>query len=51
MVKNPFSNAGNAGSIPGLGAKIPPATRQLRPSAAKTKNKQKQNIHKEVMRT
>ena len=40
VVKNPTSNAGNAGSIPGLGMKIPHAMRkahvpQLRPNAAK----------------
>ena len=29
MVKNPPSNAGDSGSIPGLGTKIPHATRQL----------------------
>ena len=40
VVKNPTSNAGDAGLIPGLGMKIPHAMRnahvpQLRPSAAK----------------
>ena len=33
MVKNPFSNAGDAGSIPGLGTKIPHTEKQLSPSA------------------
>ena len=33
MVKNPPSNAGDAGSIPGLGTKIPHAVGQLSPCA------------------
>jgi hypothetical protein len=42
VVKNPPHNAGDAGSIPGLGTKIPHAREQLnphvttRPEAAKT---------------
>ena len=36
MVKNLPSNAGDAGSIPGLGTKIPHATGQLSPRAATT---------------
>ena len=36
IVKNPPSNAGDAGSIPGLGTKIPLATGQLSPRAATT---------------
>ena len=32
-VKNPPSNAGDAGSIPGRGTKIPHATEQLSPHA------------------
>ena len=36
MVKNPPSNAGDAGSIPGQGTKIPHAVRQLSPCAAIT---------------
>ena len=34
MVKNPPSNAGDAGSIPGQGAKIPHAMGQLSPRAS-----------------
>ena len=34
MVKNPPSNAGDAGSIPGRGTKIPHATGQLGPRTA-----------------
>ena len=34
VVKNPPSNAGDAGSIPGWGTKIPHATGQLSPCAA-----------------
>ena len=34
MVKNPPSNAGDAGSIPGQGTKIPHAAGQLSPRAA-----------------
>ena len=33
MVKNPPSNAGDEGSIPGPGSKIPRAARQLSPCA------------------
>ena len=33
MVKNPPSNAGDAGSIPGWGTKIPHTVGQLRPCA------------------
>ena len=36
MVKNPPSNAGDAGSIPGQGTKIPYATGQLSPHATIT---------------
>ena len=36
VVKNPPSNAGDAGSIPGRGTKIPRATGQLSPSATTT---------------
>ena len=36
MVKNLPSNAGDAGSIPGRGTKIPHATGQLNPCAATT---------------
>ena len=32
VVKNPPSNAGDAGSIPGQGTKIPHAVGQLRPA-------------------
>ena len=32
-MKNPFSNAGDAGSIPGLGTKIPHTEEQLSPGA------------------
>ena len=35
-VKNPPSNAGDAGSIPGRGTKIPHATGQLSPRATTT---------------
>ena len=35
-VKNPPSNAGDAGSIPGRGTKIPHAVEQLSPRAATT---------------
>ena len=35
VVKNPPFNAGDAGSIPGLGTKIPHTTRQLSPRSAK----------------
>ena len=37
VVKNPPSNAGDAGSIPGQGTKIPHAVGQLRPNAAANK--------------
>ena len=37
MVKNPPSNAGEAGSIPGQGTKIPHAVGQLSPCATTTK--------------
>ena len=33
-IKNPPSKAGDVGSIPGLGTKIPYAVKQLRPCAA-----------------
>ena len=36
MVKNPPFNAGDVGSIPGQGTKIPHAAGQLNPSAATT---------------
>ena len=36
MVKNLPSNAGDAGSIPGRGTKIPPAEGQLNPRSATT---------------
>ena len=36
VVKNPPSNAGDAGSIPGRGTKIPHATRQLSPCVTTT---------------
>ena len=36
MVKNPPSNAGDVGSIPGQGTKIPHATGQLSPHATTT---------------
>ena len=36
MVKNPPSNAGDTGSIPGQGTKIPHATGQLNPHATTT---------------
>ena len=36
VVKNPPSNAGDTGSIPGRGTKIPHATGQLSPCAATT---------------
>ena len=36
VVKNPPSNAGNAGSIPGQGTKIPQATEQLSPCTRTT---------------
>ena len=36
MVKNPPSNAGDAGSIPGRGTKIPHAAGQLSPHASTT---------------
>ena len=36
VVKNPPSNAGDAGSIPGRGTKIPPAAGQLSPGATTT---------------
>ena len=36
MVKNPPSNAGDTGSIPGPGTKIPLAEGQLSPSTATT---------------
>ena len=35
VVKNPPSNAGDVGSIPGPGTKIPHATEQLSPGTAK----------------
>ena len=41
MVKNPPSNAGGTGSIPGQGTKIPHATRYLKPVLCnKRKSKQ-----------
>ena len=36
VVKNPPSNAGDAGSIPGRGTKIPHAAEQLSPCATST---------------
>ena len=36
VVKNPPSNAGDAGLIPGQGTKLPHATGQLSPCAATT---------------
>ena len=39
MVKNPASSAGDVGSIPGQETKISLAVGQLRPNAAKNKNK------------
>ena len=36
VVKNPPSNAGDVGSIPGQGTKIPHATGQLSPRATTT---------------
>ena len=36
MVKNPPCNAGDAGSIPGQGTKIPRAVGQLSPCATTT---------------
>ena len=39
MVKTPVSNAGDVGSIPGQETKISLAVGQLRPNAAKNKNK------------
>ena len=39
MVKNPPSNAGDVGSIPGWGTKIPYATGQLSLNAASTEPK------------
>ena len=36
VVKNPPSNAGDAGSIPGRGTKIPQAAEQLSPCATTT---------------
>ena len=36
VVKNPFCHAGDAGSIPGRGTKIPRAAGQLSPQAATT---------------
>ena len=36
MVKNPPSNAGDAGSIPGRGTRIPHAAEQLSPCATST---------------
>ena len=36
VVKNPSCNAGDAGSIPGWGTKIPYATGQLSPHATTT---------------
>ena len=36
VVKNPPSNAGDAGSIPGWGTKVPYATGQLGPCSATT---------------
>ena len=44
MVKNPPSNAGDAGSIPGQGTKIPHAAGQLSLHAA-TKTRYSQNTH------
>ena len=34
VVKNPLSNAGDMGSIPGQGTKVPQAVRQLSPHTA-----------------
>ena len=42
MVKNPPSNAGGTGSIPGQGTKIPHATRHLKPVLC-NKRKSKHN--------
>ena len=39
MVKNPPSNAGNLGLIPGWGTKIPHAAGQLSPRATTTEPK------------
>ena len=39
VVKNPASSAGDVGSIPGQETKISLAVGQLRPNAAKNKNK------------
>ena len=36
VIKNLPSNAGDMGSVPGEGPKIPPAARQLNPRAATT---------------
>ena len=38
VVKNPPCNAGDVGSIPGLGTRIPHAAEQLRLRAATTKS-------------
>ena len=38
VVKNPPSNAGDAGLIPGRGTKLPHATGQLSPRAATTEH-------------
>ena len=48
VVKNPPSNAGDAGSIPGWGAKIPHATGQLSPCATTTQltpQRERENPH------
>ena len=39
MLKNPPSNAGDVGLIPGQGTKIPRATEQLSPRAATTEQR------------
>jgi len=46
VVKHPPSNAGNAGSIPGLGTKIPPALEQLSPGCSKDPVKSKEGKKK-----
>ena len=41
VVKNPPSNAGHVGSIPGQGTKIPHATGQLSPQATRVSSAMK----------
>ena len=48
MVKNPPSNAGDAGSIPGQGTKIPHAAGQLSPSATTTEPAHSRAITREA---